>query len=284
VIPEKDMVRHLLRVAAIITVCLQIRSGQLPAQESSGQLARKAQNPIANIMSFPFQNNTTFRIGSYERTQNVLNIQPVIPFMGGRLITRTIFPIVWQPELATETGISTGVGDLQFTAIMARSTGAVTWGLGPMLTMPTGGQNRGTEKWSVGPSFIILAMPGPWVLGGLVNYSRSFDGKQNRADVSQLLMQPFVNYNIGENGWYLASSPIVTADLKAPSGYRWLVPMGSGLGKVSRLGAKGLPVNAQVGAFYNVARPDWGPRWSTRVQIQLLIPKAVFGGQPTSPR
>ena len=35
--------------------------------------------------------------------------------------------------------------------------------------------------------------------------------------VSQMLMQPFVNYNLGD-GWYVTSSPIVTADLKAESG------------------------------------------------------------------
>ena len=38
-----------------------------------------AQNPIADLISLPFQNNTNFDIGHTDNTQNILNIQPVYP-------------------------------------------------------------------------------------------------------------------------------------------------------------------------------------------------------------
>ena len=80
----------------LLTVLIVILSvGTITAQESKEELSKKAANPIANLMSFPFQNNTNFNLGSYDRTSNVLNVQPVIPLMGGKLITRTIIPFVW---------------------------------------------------------------------------------------------------------------------------------------------------------------------------------------------
>ena len=42
-------------------------------------LREAAQNPIADLISVPFENNTNFDIGRSENTQNVLNIQPVYP-------------------------------------------------------------------------------------------------------------------------------------------------------------------------------------------------------------
>lgn len=89
-----------------------ICSPTLFAQESNEDLAKASQNPLANMMSFPFQNNTNFGIGPYDRSQNVLNIQPVLPFFKGKLITRTIIPIVWQPDISSETGGTSGLGDI----------------------------------------------------------------------------------------------------------------------------------------------------------------------------
>jgi len=75
---------------------------QLRAQDSQEDLSQQAANPIANLMSFPFQNNIDFGYGEYNRIRNVLNIQPVIPLLDGKLITRTIIPIVWMPNYYTE--------------------------------------------------------------------------------------------------------------------------------------------------------------------------------------
>ncbi len=48
-------------------------------EDETSELARAAQNPVASMISLPFQNNTNFNFGPHEKTQNVLNIQPVPP-------------------------------------------------------------------------------------------------------------------------------------------------------------------------------------------------------------
>ena len=85
-------------------------------------LAKAAQNPVGDLISLPFQNNTNFGFGPYDRTQNVLNIQPVIPISLGsdwNLITRTIAPIITQPDFFSESGSTTGLGDINFTAFLS---------------------------------------------------------------------------------------------------------------------------------------------------------------------
>jgi hypothetical protein len=87
------------------------------AQDAKEDLSQQAANPIADLMSFPFQNNLNMNYGPYNRNMNVMNIQPVIPFAGGRLITRTIFPIIRIPDFSSETGkYASGLGDIVFTA------------------------------------------------------------------------------------------------------------------------------------------------------------------------
>jgi hypothetical protein len=87
--------------------------------------------------------------------------------------------------------------------------------------------------------------------------------------VSQLLLQPFVNYNMKED-WYLASSPIITANWLASSN-KWTLPIGAGIGKIFKIGEQ--PMNASLLAFDYVASPTGGPRWAVRAQLQFLFPR-----------
>ncbi len=239
-------------------------------------LAKAAQNPISNLMSLPFQDNTSYRVGSSGQTQNVLNIEPVIPFQlndDWNLITRTIIPVVSQPNLAGSRGQSNGLGDINPSFFFSPRTSNVTiWGIGPSFFMPTATQRMlGSGKWSVGPGLIVVSTPGHWVLGALVSNVWSFAGQSDRERFDQLTAQPFVNYNVS-NGWYVSSSPIITADWAASPGNKWLVPMGGGFGRVFMLGQ--LYLNAETQVFYNVMTPDNnGSRWSTRFQLKLLFPR-----------
>jgi hypothetical protein len=113
-------------------------------------------------------------------------------------------------------------------------------------------------------------MHGPWVLGALVNNVWSFAGDDGRPDVNQMLIQPFVNYNLPD-AWYVTSAPVITANWEADGDDRWTVPLGMGLGKILRLGK--LPVNTQIAGYYNVVRPDGAAEWQLRVQIQFLFPR-----------
>jgi len=239
------------------------------AQEKSAEeLAKLSQNPLANIMSFPFQNNTTFGIGEFNRTSNVLNIQPVLPFFNGQLITRTIIPIVSQPVGENET--NSGVGDINFSAFYAPpSGGGITWGFGPIAVIPTG-SDVSSKKWGLGPSFVLLKISKIFVYGFLVNNVWSVAGNENANDVNSMLFQYFINYNF-EGGWYLSTAPIITANWEASEGNQWVVPFGGGGGKIVRFGK--LPVNFQAQVFYNVVKPDNFGDWSLRLQAQLMLPK-----------
>jgi len=128
----------------------------------------------------------------------------------------------------------------------------------------------GTDRWSAGPSVVLLTMPGNWVIGTLVNNIWSFAGDSDKPDVNQFLLQYFINYNL-PNGWYLTSAPINTANWEADNDDRWTIPIGGGAGKIFRLGK--LPLNASAQSFYNVEHPDPGPEWSLRCQLQFLFPK-----------
>ena len=245
-------------------------------QQTKEELAQEAANPLADLMSFPFQNNLNMNYGPFDRNLNVLNIQPVIPFADGRLITRTIFPIVSIPDFGSESGkFSSGLSDIVFTAFYSPES-KITWGIGPVLEIPTGGADRGTQKWSIGPSFVVLAQPGDWTFGALINNAWSFAGKEEREDVNHMLLNLFLVRQLGE-GWYVNSAPIITADWKADSGQQWIVPVGAGGGKLVMLGGK-LPVNLQTQLYYNVIRPDFGPEWQWRFQIQILLPKSILSG------
>ncbi len=142
------------------------------------------------------------------------------------------------------------------------------WGFGPIAEFPTGGSSRGSEKWSIGPAAVLLAQQGQWTLGLLGNNLFSIAGDDERSDVNRGLIQYFIVRQLG-NGWYVNSAPILTVNWELDED-RWIVPFGAGIGKLSFLGA--LPVNVQIGAYANVVKPDIGPDWQFRVQVQTLLP------------
>jgi len=268
----KNLLKRSVSLICLLAVLVLLLSDApvARAQSSAQDLSQQAANPVANLMSIPFQLNNDFKLGDYDRTRNVLNIQPVIPLMGGKVITRTIVPFAWLPDISAETGTySSGISDLTFTAFFVPESQSLIWGIGPVVEMPTGGDERGTEKWSLGPSVVALKQSSVWTLGILANNVWSVAGKSERADVNRGLIQYFIVRQLG-NGWYVNSAPIITVNWKAESGQRWVVPFGAGGGILLFLGR--LPVNLQSQAYYNVVKPDIGPDWQLRFQLQVLLP------------
>jgi hypothetical protein len=245
-------------------------------QESkTEELAKETQNPVANLISVPFQNNFNFGIGPNDATQWVLNVQPVIPITLNKdwnLITRTIIPIINQPSPAAGIPSAFGLGDINPSLFLSpANSGKLIWGLGPTMTFPTATDSLlGNGKWSAGPGLVLLTMPGHWVIGALANNQWSFAG-WGKNNVNSMLIQPFLNYNFS-HGWYLTSSPIITANWLAASDDRWTVPIGGGVGKLFKLGK--LPINTQLAAYCNVLKPQQGGAdWQLRFQVQFLFPK-----------
>jgi hypothetical protein len=266
------------RAGALAILCLSLSAAVVRAEED---LREAAQNPVANLISVPIQNNTNFNVGLLDKTQNITNIQPVIPVSLNsewNLITRWIMPVVYQPPLFQGDDSEFGLGDLNPTFFfspkaptpVAPGVGFV-WGVGPALSLPTATDNAlGSEKWSAGPSFVALLLSKQVVTGFLVNNLWSFAGDDDRANVNAMTLQPFFNYNLPE-GWYLTTSPIITANWEADSNNRWTIPVGGGVGRLFKIGHQ--PVNAQISAYYNVDTPEeGGADWQLRSQLQFLFP------------
>jgi hypothetical protein len=263
----------------VVVVTLQLGTARAEEEESATELAKKTQNPVADLISVPFQNDFNFNTGEKDATVYVLNVQPVIPLKlteDWNLITRTIIPIINQPSLfpgpdrISESAF--GLGDINPTFFLSPiKPGKFIWGFGPTFTIPTATNNKlGNGEFSMGPAAVALMMDGPWVFGALLNQQWSVAGWGDKR-VSQLLLQPFVNYNLSD-GWYLTSSPIMTADWVADSGDRWTVPVGAGVGKLFKVGK--LPVNTSLAAYYNAEKPNRDSSdWQLRFQVQFLLPK-----------
>jgi hypothetical protein len=239
-------------------------------------LAQAAQNPIAAMYSVPLQNNINFGIGPHERLQNVLNVQPVVPLSLGplNLINRTIIPVIWQPDITETSGGTFGLGDILYQGFLtpARSL-PVSVGVGPAVSFPSATNDvLGTGKWSLGPALIVLGMPGAWVIGAVAVNIWSVGGDSDRPDVNAFTLQYFINWNLCQ-GWYLTSSPIITANWEAPKGDQWIVPFGLGVGRVFQAGRQAL--NIQVGGYVNAIHPDTRPHadWQLRLQVTFLYPR-----------
>jgi len=253
----------------------QSENQEIETESNAKSLAEAAQNPIANLISVPFQNNTSFGVGPWDRTQNIMNFQPVIPFdlnQDWLVVSRTILPVIYQPPLTVESANRFGFGDLnpQF-FFVPKNNSKWTWGVGPVFLLPTATSNSlGTGKWGIGPTAVVVYTSAPWVIGALANNIWSVAGDSDRANVSQFLLQPFINYNLAD-GWYLVTSPIITANWMADSGNQWTIPIGGGFGKLFKMGKQ--PVNASLQGFWYAEKPKGGPDWTIRAQFQLLFPK-----------
>jgi len=263
-------------IAGLATACVLVHA-PARAEMSAEELAKLAQNPVGNLISLPFQNNTNLNFGPEKGTQNVLNIQPVIPISVNEdwnIITRTILPVISMPSLGPGIDSTNGIGDTVFTAFLSPARpGKWIWGAGPVVQLPTNSsQELGNKNWGLGPSIVVLHLDhgSPWVYGVLVNNIWSLTSDKRGGSYNNGLIQPFVNYNFKE-GLYLTTSPIITVDWKAESSQRWTVPIGGGVGKIFHLGK--LPVNTSLSAYYNVVRPDDGANWQIRAQVQLMFPK-----------
>ena len=262
--------QFLAATAALIGLLIS----QAQAQDES-ELAKKTQNPVADLISVPLQSNFNFGAGSRDKMIYILNVQPVIPIKiaeDWNLITRVIMPIINQPSLFPGVDSAAGLGDINPTFFFSPSKpSSLIWGFGPTFTVPTASDRLlGSGKWSMGPAGVALTMQGPWVFGALMNNQWSVGGWGDKA-VNAMLLQPFVNYNLPA-GWYLTTAPILTADWKADkAGDVWTVPIGGGVGKLFRIGKQ--PINVQLGAYGNVAKPEFGPDWQLRFQVQFLFPK-----------
>lgn len=252
-----------------------------PGAKGGDDLRSAVQNPISSLISLPFK--FTFDYGAPNGEASFLNVQPVVPFTVGdwNLVSRLIVPLIDSPgEVAGLPGIpnpipgdgATGLGDINYSLFFSPvKYETAIWGVGPSITMPTATSNQlGSDKWSAGPTAVVLFQPKWGTFGMLGRQLWSFAGDSDRADVNQSLFEPFLNYNLPK-GWYLITDIIITANWDASSNNRWTVPIGGGVGKLFKIGRQAM--NARTEAYYNVEKPDNAPNWQWGFTIQFLFPK-----------
>ena len=250
-----------------------------PDAATKEALAKASQNPVADLISLPLQDNLNFGVGPADQKQNVLNIQPVYPIdltANWNLVTRTIIPVITQPDFGRGGGSTSGIGDIQFSEFLSPSNSqGWIWGVGTILQAPTAtNEVLGQGKWGIGPTAVALHLEktSPWVYGALVNNVSSFAGSSNRQSVNQMLIQPFLNYNIASRpGMALSFSPIITANWEATGSNQWTVPLGLGVSQILFIGNQA--VSIQVAGYSNVVRPEYAAAWTARMQFSFLFPK-----------
>ncbi|MDS9468280.1 transporter [Paracoccus sp. MBLB3053] len=245
------------------------------ASAQDQDLAKQLSNPVASLISLPFQFNYDSGFGSSDGHKTTLNIQPVVPFSiseDWNLISRTIIPVVWQEDIAGESGSQSGLGDVLqsfFFSPKEPGPGGLIWGVGPVFLLPTATDELlGAEKWGLGPTAVVLKQNGPWTVGGLANHVWSVAGEDDRNDISSTFLQPFVSYTT-PTAWTFALNTESTYDWK---GEEWSVPINMMISKVTNI--SGQPISFQAGARYWADAPENGAEdWGVRASITMLYPK-----------
>jgi hypothetical protein len=248
------------------------------AQEAgqAEELARQLANPVAALISVPFQLNYDQDIGPRDEGERwTLNVQPVIPFDlndDWNLISRTILPLVYQSDIVPGAGSQSGLGDTVqslFFSPKAPTDGGWIWGAGPVFLLPTGTDDLlSTEKWGAGPTAVALRQSGQWTLGFLANHIWSFAGDDDRADVNSTFMQPFLTYTTPA-AWSYTFTSESTYDWESE---QWGVPLNVSVTKVMRIGKQLVSVGG--GVRYWADSTDAGPEgFGGRLNFTLLFPR-----------
>ncbi|HKE55957.1 MAG TPA: hypothetical protein VKB46_04625 [Pyrinomonadaceae bacterium] len=245
---------------------------QPAAGSDAHELAKKLSNPVASLISVPFQSNFDFGMGAGSGWRYTLNIQPVIPISLGpkwNLISRTILPIIHQDKVAGS-GSQSGLGDItQSFFFSPTDSKRFIWAIGPALLIPTATNDfLGTKKFGIGPTALILKQQEQWTYGVLINHIWSVAGSDTRASVNNTFIQPFLAYNT-KDAWTFNVNTEASYDW---TGNAWSIPIHFTVTKLIKVGQRPVSIGGALRCW--AASPEGGPETcGLRIIVTPLFPK-----------
>jgi len=240
--------------------------------QAQSDLEDKLNNPLASMISLPFQNNLEFGGGpDGEAVRYRLNVQPVVPFVlnhDWNLVTRTIVPISYQDGFSPNHERNFELGDVQSSLFFSprKPVGGMTLGIGPVVSIPVATGHTGASQWGLGGTVLLLKQDHQWTYGLLASQVWGL-GDDSDPNVSSLLLQPFLSKKLG-GGYTLGFNTEATYDWPDD---QWTVPVQASLSKLTTIGKQ--PVSLQGALRYYVDKPAYGPDWGLRFTITLPFPK-----------
>ncbi len=234
------------------------------------ELAKQLQNPLADLVSVPFQNN--FNGGGPNGSASyLLNFQPVIPVeidQEWNLILRPIIPYTNVP--LGDGSRSTGLGEIILEAFLSPSrASSLVWGAGLAVNFPTATNEAvSTGCFAAGPVVALVYMEGPWVLGMLLTQLNAF-ARMGSTHLDTTSLQVFLNYNL-PNAWSVGTAPTFVQNWNAV-GEQLLVPVGASIAKTIAIAR--LPISLSLSYYANVVHPEGQAPWLTRMVVTFMFPK-----------
>jgi hypothetical protein len=269
----------LLSVLSVFLVVV-IMATPVIAEESQEELAKKLNNPVADLISVPLQNNWDFGIGPADAMRYYVNIQPVIPVTLSKdwnLIIRTIMPVIYAeapitsplaPSSARED--HAGLGDITQSFFLSPKEPVDGWilGAGPVALWPTATDSTlGSGKWGAGPTAVVLKQEHGWTYGMLANHIWSFAGQSDKPNVNSTFLQPFLAFTTKTYTTFTLNTES-TYDWEK---YQWTVPVNLMVAQLLKI--DGHPIQFQLGGRYYAEKPNSGPDWGLRFAVTFLFPK-----------
>lgn len=263
-----------LEILLSLMVCSVFCNSQAFADDAD--LAKQLSNPVANLVSVPFQLNYDENIGATENIERYqLNIQPVIPIElneNWNLISRTVLPVTYQVYNESNLKDDWGVGDIVqslFFSPSKTSESGITWGVGPAILLPTASEKTlGADQYGLGPTFVILKQTHGWTVGALANHIWGVEHDDDVDAISSTFVQPFVSYTYPNS---------TTVGLNTETTYDWnseeaTMPVNLTVTKVINLNGQLISVGA--GARYWADDHDASPKgWGARLIASFVFPK-----------
>ena len=259
--------------AAVALLAAVARASDTPAADDAGALAMKLQNPVAALISVPFQSNFEWGQGAgSEGFKYTLNFQPVVPLRlteRWNLISRTIVPVIHQDDVVPGT-TQGGLGDITQSLFLSPATPGplgVIWGVGPVALFPSATRDfLGAQQFSMGPTGVALRQDGGWTYGILANHLFSIEGTRATPRVDATFLQPFLSYTTRTHTTFLVNTE-ATYDWEAS---KWTIPINPAVSQLLRIGKQ--PVSLQLGPKLYVEGPTGAADWGIRFAMVFLFP------------